>query len=142
MRLEIKKMATFMFVTLCLDISRTSWHMKVSDGSFFCKFHALSFEPNLCRTRNSPLSYILQIKQTHRGQDSRIKQENQKSENKKNKEWLITKREALKTEALSAKLNWKPEFGLIDGAFNGAYRRYRIDQRPRMDVETFFNRIG
>ena len=35
-----------------------------------------------------------------------------------------------------------PEFRLIDGAFNGAYRRYRIDGRPRMDVETFFDRIG
>ena len=48
MRFEIKKMATSMFVTLSLDISRTSWRMKVSDGSFFLKFHALSFEPNLC----------------------------------------------------------------------------------------------
>ena len=33
--------------------------------------------------------------------------------------------------------NWNPEFRLIDGAFDGAYRRYRIDGRPRMDVETF-----
>ena len=62
--------------------------------------------------------------------------------NKKNKERLITKKEALKTEARSAELNWKPEFRLIDGAFHGAYRRYRIDGRPRMDVATFFNRIG
>ena len=61
---------------------------------------------------------------------------------KKNKEQLIAKREALKTEAQSTELNWKPEFRLIDGAFNGAYRRYRIDGRPRMDVETFFDRIG
>ena len=34
-RLKIKKMATSMFVTLSLDISRTSWHMYVSDSSFF-----------------------------------------------------------------------------------------------------------
>ena len=47
--------------------------------------------------------------------------------NKKNKERLIAKREALKTEALSSELNWKPKFRLIDGAFDGAYRRYRID---------------
>ena len=26
-------------------------------------------------------------------------------------------------------------------AFNGAYRSYRINGRPRMDVETFFHRI-
>ena len=42
-------------MTLNCDISRTSWHMKVSDGSFFWIFHALSFEPNLYRARNSPL---------------------------------------------------------------------------------------
>ena len=62
--------------------------------------------------------------------------------NKKNKERLIAKREALKIEALSAELNWNPEFRLIDGAFDGVYRRYRIDGRSRMDVETFFNRIS
>ena len=37
--------------------------------------------------------------------------------------------------------NWNPEFRLIDGAFDGAYRRYRINGRPRIDVETFFDRI-
>ena len=61
---------------------------------------------------------------------------------KKNKEQLIAKREALKTKDYFAELNWKPEFRLIDGAFDGAYRRYRIDGRSRMDVETFFDRIG
>ena len=62
--------------------------------------------------------------------------------NKKNKEDLIAKREALKTEARSAESNWNPQFRLIDGAFDGAYRRYRIDGRPGMDVEPFFDRIG
>ena len=49
-RLEIKKMAASLWgkMTLNCDISRTSWHMMVSDGSFFWIFHALSFEPNLC----------------------------------------------------------------------------------------------
>ena len=65
-----------------------------------------------------------------------------RAKNKKNKERLIAEREALKTEAQSAESNWNPEFRLIDGAFDGAYRRYRIDGRLRMDVETFFNRIG
>ena len=67
-----------------------------------------------------------------------------KAKNKKSKEHLITKREALKTETLharSAESNLNPEFRLIDGAFHGAYRRYRLDGRPRMDVETFFDRI-
>ena len=46
-----------MFGTSSLDISRASWRTKVSDGSFFWIFHALSFEPNLYWTRNSPLSF-------------------------------------------------------------------------------------
>ena len=41
---------------------------------------------------------------------------------KKNREALIAKREVLKTE-----LNWNPEVRLIDGAFGGAYSKYRID---------------
>ena len=66
-----------------------------------------------------------------------------RAKNKKNKERLIAKREALKPEAhwRSAESNWNPEFRLIDGSFDGAYRRYRIDGRPRMDVETFFDII-
>ena len=51
----------------------------------------------------------------------------------------MAKREALKTEARSAESNRNPEFRLIDGAFDGAYRRYRINGRPRMDVKTFFD---
>ena len=47
---------------------------------------------------------------------------------------LITKREALKAE-----LNWGPR--LLEGAFGGAYERYRIDGMPGMDLDTFLNRI-
>ena len=55
--------------------------------------------------------------------------------NKRNKEALITKREALCTE-----LNWGPR--LLERAFGSAYRRYRIDGMPgKMDLDTFFNRI-
>ena len=55
---------------------------------------------------------------------------------KKYKEALITKREALKAE-----LNWNPGPRLLEGAFGRAYRKYRIDGDPRMDPDTFFNRI-
>ena len=34
-----------------------------------------------------------------------------------------------------------PEARVLEGAFSRAYRRYRIDGRPRMDYDTFFNRI-
>ena len=47
---------------------------------------------------------------------------------------LIAKREAPKAE-----LNWGPR--LLEGAFGGAYRRYRIDGMPGMDPDTFLNRI-
>ena len=54
--------------------------------------------------------------------------------NRRNKEHLIAKREALKAE-----LNWGPR--LLEGAFGGAYRRYRVDGIPSMDPDTFLNRI-
>ena len=53
---------------------------------------------------------------------------------KRNEECLIAKR-----EALHAELNWGPR--QLEGAFSGAYRRYRIDGMPGMDLDTFFNRI-
>ena len=36
---------------------------------------------------------------------------------------------------------WNPEARVLEGAFGRAYRRYRIDGRPRMDPDTYFNRI-
>ena len=63
-----------------------------------------------------------------------------RAKKKKNREALITKREALKAE-----LNWNPGPRLLEGAFGRAYRieyrRYRIDEDPRMGPDTFFNRI-
>ena len=56
------------------------------------------------------------------------------TKNRKNKERLIAKR-----EALCAELNWGPR--LLEGAFGGAYRRYRIDGMPGTDPDTFFSRI-
>ena len=29
----------------------------------------------------------------------------------------------------------------LDQAFGGAYRSYRVNGKPKMDVDTFFNRI-
>ena len=65
-----------------------------------------------------------------------LKKKIRRAKNKKNKECLIAKREALKTE-----LNWNPEVRLMEGAFGSAYSKYRIDGGPRMDPDTFFNRI-
>ena len=54
--------------------------------------------------------------------------------NRRNKECLIAKR-----GSLHAELNWGPR--LLEGAFGGAYRCYRIDGMPSMDQDTFLNRI-
>ena len=53
---------------------------------------------------------------------------------RRSKECLMTKREALHTE-----LNWGPR--QLEGAFSGAYRRYRIDGITGMDLDTFFSRV-
>ena len=57
-----------------------------------------------------------------------------KAKNRRNKERLIAKREALRAE-----LNWGPR--QLEGAFSGAYRRYRIDGMPGTDPDTFFSRL-
>ena len=60
-----------------------------------------------------------------------------RAKNKKNKERLIAKRNSLKIE-----LSWGPKE--LEGAFGGAYRRYRTDgiegKGHVLDVETFFAR--
>ena len=55
------------------------------------------------------------------------------------KEALIAKRKALRSKLADGK--WNPEAKVLEGAFGRAYRRYRTDGRPRMDPDTFFNRI-
>ena len=60
-----------------------------------------------------------------------------RAKNKKNKERLIAKRNSLKIELI-----WGPKE--LEGAFGGAYRRYRIDGIERkghiLDVDTYFAR--
>ena len=57
-----------------------------------------------------------------------------RAKNRRNKECLIAKREALQAE-----LNWGPR--QLEGAFGGTYRRYRIDELPGTDQDTFFSRV-
>ena len=57
-----------------------------------------------------------------------------RAKNRRNKERLIAKREALQAE-----LNWGPR--QLEGAFSDAYRRYRIDGLPGTDLDTFFSRV-
>ena len=57
-----------------------------------------------------------------------------RAKNRRNKEYLIAKRNSLTFD-----LNWGPR--LLEGAFDYAYRRYRIDGIPGMDPDTFLNRI-
>ena len=57
-----------------------------------------------------------------------------RAKNRRNKEHLITKREALQAE-----LAWGHR--KLEGAFGGTYRRYRIDGLPGMDPDTFFSKV-
>ena len=69
--------------------------------------------------------------------DTKIAELNKKirrAKDRKNKEGLIAKREALQAE-----LAWGPR--QLEGAFSGTYRRYRIDGLPGMDPDTFFSRV-
>ena len=56
-----------------------------------------------------------------------------RAKNRRNKERLIAKRNSLRLD-----LNWGPR--LLEGAFDDAYRHYRIDGMEGMDVDTFFAR--
>ena len=56
-----------------------------------------------------------------------------RAKNRRNKGRLIAKRDSLRFE-----LNWGPR--QLEGAFGGAYKRYRIDGIEGMDVVTFFAR--
>ena len=68
--------------------------------------------------------------------ESKIAELNKKirrAKNGRNKRHLIAKRDSLRLD-----LSWGPR--LLEGAFNGAYRRYRMDGIEGMDVYTFFDR--
>ena len=69
--------------------------------------------------------------------DTKIAELNKKirrAKDRKNKEGLVAKREALQAE-----LAWGPR--QLEGAFSGTYRRYRIDGLLGMDPDTFFSRV-
>ena len=57
-----------------------------------------------------------------------------RAKNRRNKELLIAKR-----EALGAELNWGPR--QLERAFGGTYRRCRIDRLRGTDLDTFFRRV-
>ena len=67
---------------------------------------------------------------------------------KKNHNNLISKRNSIKKkiEELKGPRDPKPAESFnpieLEQAFNGAYRNYTINGRSRMDVDTFFDRIG
>ena len=85
-------------------------------------------------------SRIPKINNSNKRVENKIAELNKKirrAKNKKNKERLIAKRDSLKIE-----LSWGPKE--LEGAFGGAYRRYRIDgiegKGHVLDVETYFAR--
>ena len=70
---------------------------------------------------------------------SELNKKIRRAKRNKVKEALIAKREDLRWKLADGK--WHPEARVLEGAFGRAYRRYRIDGRPRMDPDTYFNGI-
>ena len=64
---------------------------------------------------------------------------------KKRHNILIHKRNSLRKAIEDLKHDTKPEpewnFKECEQAFGGAYRSYRVNGRPKMDVDTFFSRM-
>ena len=68
---------------------------------------------------------------------------------RKKHDGMIHKKNALRKVIEGLKHGTKPEpmtepkwnFKELEQAFNGAYRNYRVNGRPRMDVDTFFSQI-
>ena len=123
------------------DFDKVSEKLKESEAKLESVEQRVPVDP----IRGAPLKLHPPNKNKHiKAKIAELNKKIRRAKNKKNEECLIAKREALKTETLCApsmESNWNPEFRLTDGASDGAYRRYRIDGRPRMDVETFFDRI-
>ena len=70
---------------------------------------------------------------------SELNKKIRRAKKNKVKEALITKREDLRSKLADGKWNLKAR--VHEGAFGRAYRRYRMDGRPQMDPDTYFNRI-
>ena len=92
------------------------------------------------RVPKNPISRVpLKLHPSNRNKctETKIAKLNKKirrAKNRRNKERLIAKREALQTEVA-----WGPR--QLDGAFRSSYRCYRIDGMPGMDPDTFFSRV-
>ena len=98
---------------------------------------ALKFlEPRVPKDRISGAPLKLHPPSRNKCIEAKIAELNKKIrrvKNRRNKERLIAKREALRLD-----LNWGPK--QLEGAFGDTYRCYRIDGIKGMDVATFFAR--
>ena len=109
------------------DVVKAIEKLKESEKSFE------SIESRIPKNNNSKRSSSKRIENKIAELNKKIR----RAKNKKNKERLIAKRNSLKIE-----LSWGPKE--LEGAFGGAYRRYRIDgiegKGHILDVDTFFAR--
>ena len=107
------------------DVVKAIEKLKESEKSFE------SIESRIPKNNNSKRTSFKRIENKIAELNKKIR----RAKNKKNKERLIAKRDSLKIE-----LSWGPKE--LEGAFGGAYRRYRIDgiegNGHVLDVETYF----
>ena len=92
------------------DVVKAIEKLKESEKSFE------SIESRIPKNNNSKRSSSKRIENKIAELNKKIR----RAKNKKNKERLIAKRNSLKIES-----SWGPKE--LEGAFGGAYRRYRID---------------
>ena len=109
------------------DVVKAIEKLKESEKSFE------SIESRIPKNNNSKRSSSKRIENKIAELNKKIR----RAKNKKNKERLIAKRNSLRLE-----LSWGPKE--LEGAFGGAYRRYRIDgiegNGHVLDVDTYFAR--
>ena len=116
------------FRSMRIEADKISGKLVASEAKLESVKPRVTIEP----IRGAPLK--LHLPNRSKRLETKIAELNKKirrTRHKRNKKCLITKR-----EALSAELNWG--LSKLEGAFG---RTYRIDGMPRMDPDTFFNRI-
>ena len=109
------------------DVVKAIGKLKESKKSFESIESRMGFARTSCIPKNNNSNKRIENK------IAELNKKIKRAKNKKNKERLIAKRNSLKIE-----LSWGPKE--LEGAFGGAYRRYRIDEIEGIDVDTYFAR--
>ena len=113
------------------EVDKINEKLRESEAKLESVKHRVTIDP----IRRAPLKlHPLNRSKCTEAKIAELNKKIRRVKNRRNKECLIAKKEALRAE-----LNWGPR--QLEGAFSGAYRRYRIDGITGMDPDTFFSRV-